>query len=80
MDSAPDAHEAQREIYARMGGAARLSIAFGLSDMARRIALAGIHHRHPEYTDQEVASAWARLALGDDLCREVWPDRPLVKP
>jgi hypothetical protein len=31
-------------------------------------------------SDAEVHTAWARLTLGDDLCREVWPDRALVDP
>ena len=44
------------------------------------MALAGIRRRHPEYTDEQVWWAWARLTLGDDRCREAWPNRPLVDP
>ena len=80
MDTSPEAHRIQSEIYARMGGVARLSVAFELTDATRRITIAGIRHRHPEYTDEQVSSAWARLTLGDDLCQEVWPGRPLVTP
>ena len=80
MDTTAEAHRLQTEIYARMGGTARVSIAFELTEAVRRLALAGIRHRHPEYTDDQVRAAWARLTLGDDLYREVWPDRPLVSP
>jgi hypothetical protein len=80
LDTALDAHRAQAVIYARLGGAGRLAIAFELTETVRQIALAGIRQRHPDYTDREVWAAWARLTLGDALCREVWPDRALVAP
>ena len=79
-DTTADAHARQREIYRAMSGAARLQIAFELSDTSRRLALAGIRGRHPTYTDAQVDQAWARLMLGDALCLAVWPDRPLVDP
>jgi hypothetical protein len=63
-----------------MGGAARVAIAFQLADTTRHLAMAGIRRRHPGYTDEEVTLAWARLTLGDELCRAAWPDRPLVDP
>jgi hypothetical protein len=80
LDTSPEAHRVQGELYARMGPAARLSVAFDLSEAARRMALAGIRRRHPDYTDEQVWCAWARLTLGDDRCREAWPNRPLVDP
>lgn len=79
-DTTADAHQVQSEIYARMGGAARLAIAFQLTDAVRRLALAGIRDRHPLYTDGEVFQAWARLTLGDALVRAAWPDRELIDP
>jgi hypothetical protein len=53
---------------------------FGLGDMTRRTAEAGIRQRHPKYDDEQVMLAWARLLYGDDLVRRAWPDRGLVKP
>jgi hypothetical protein len=79
-DTSMDAHRVQAALYRGMDGATRLAIAFGLSETVRRIAQAGIRHRHPEYTDEQVSAAWARLTLGDALCCEVWPERPLVAP
>jgi hypothetical protein len=63
-----------------MGGAARVGIAFQLADTTRHLAMAGIRRRHPGYTDEEVKLAWARITLGDELCRAAWPHRPLVDP
>jgi hypothetical protein len=63
-----------------MTGQERLAIAFELTEMVRRIASAGIRARHPRYTDEQVFRAWARLTLGDDVLRAMWPDRELVEP
>ena len=79
IDTSPE-YTRQRELYSQMGGAARLTIAFQLSDAVRRLTQAGIRRRHPDYTEEDVRYAWAWLILGDQLCRTVWPDRPLVDP
>jgi hypothetical protein len=63
-----------------MGGRGRVAVAFRLSAMVRRVACAGIRARHPEYVDEQIRLAHARLTLGDTLVRAVWPDRPLVDP
>ncbi len=80
LDTSAEAHRVQRGVYLTMGGAARLAIAFQLTETIRNLAMAGIRHRHRDYTSEEVRLAWARLTLGDDLCRAVWPDQPLVEP
>jgi hypothetical protein len=74
------AHEVQRRIYSQLGGKGRTAIAFRLTDAVRRLALAGIRQRHPDYTEAQVQQAFARLRLGDDLVRAIWPDRALVDP
>lgn len=79
-DTTADAHRVQSEVYAKMGGTARVAVAFQLTEMVRQLALAGIRHRHPDYSDEQVFQAWARLKLGDELVRAVWPDRELVDP
>jgi hypothetical protein len=79
-DTSPEAWEMQNEAYRRMGGTARLAIAMRLTQFARETALAGIRVRHPLYSEDEVHRAFARLRLGDDLVREIWPDRDLVDP
>ena len=80
LDTTAEAHARQRDLYLQMGGAARVAIAFRLSEMVRHVTTAGIRRRHPAYSDMEVHLAWARLTLGDALCRAAWPDRPLVEP
>lgn len=80
LDTSEETHRRQRDIYLKLGGAARAAIAFQLSETIRNLAMAGIRRRHPGYTNEELLRAWARLTLGDDLCRAVWPGRPLVEP
>jgi len=79
-DTSLDAHEAQLDAYRRMGGAARVAVMFRLSESARRWSMAGIRRRHPEYDDFQLRRALARMILGDDLVRRVWPDRELLDP
>jgi hypothetical protein len=80
FDTTPDAYQAQADVYRRLGGRGRLDIMFRLTESVRRIAMAGIRARHPDYTDVQVRQAYTRLQLGDALVREVWPDRPLIDP
>jgi hypothetical protein len=79
-DTTADAHRLQGDIYRRMGGAERLSLTFQLTATVRGLAMAGVRSRHPEYTDDQVLRAWARMTLGDTLVTAVWPDRELVEP
>jgi hypothetical protein len=80
LDTSPSAHELQRDVYIRMGGAGRVAVMFRLTDAMRRLAMAGIRARHPEYDEEQVRRAYARLVLGDTLVRAVWPARELVDP
>ena len=73
-------YELQIEAYRRMGGTARAAVMFRLSDFARRTTMAGIRSRHPDYDDEQVRLALARLCFGDDLVSRAWAGRPLVDP
>jgi hypothetical protein len=79
-DTSADADRAQIEAYRRMGGSGRLLAAFHLNELARLAAVSGIRARHPEYDDEQVRLAYARLVLGDDITREAWPGLGLVDP
>jgi len=80
LDTSPEAHRVQGELYARHGPG-RQTVGRIRPERGRTAdGLAGILRRHPDYTDEQVWSAWARLTLGDDRCREAWPNRPLVDP
>lgn len=79
-DTNPEAQAIQDDIYRRLGGSERLSIALRLGTAARTMALAGIRARHPDYDDNQTRMALARLLFGDTLVRKAWPDRDLVEP
>lgn len=79
-DTSAEAHQAQLAAYRRMGPAARTEVVFRLNELARKAAEAGIRSRHPAYSDAQVRLALARLRLGDELTRAVWPAEPLVDP
>ena len=80
LDTSRSAHEVQRDVYLRMGGAGRVAVMFRLTDAVRRLAMAGIRARHPEYDEELTRRAYARLVLGDAAARAVWPGRELVDP
>ena len=80
LDTTAEAYRAQIEAYRRMGATGRAAVMFRLNDLARKMAIAGIRSRHPEYDDERQRLAFARLTLGDDLVRQLWPDRDLVEP
>ena len=79
-DTTAEAHDLQGQVYRAMDGAERVTIAFALTDMTRRLTEAGLRRRHPGYTDDQVMRARARIMLGDVLTRAVWPNQPLVEP
>ena len=79
-DTSVDADRAQIEAYRRMGGSGRLLAAFHLIELARQAAVSGIRARHPEYDDEQVRLAYARLVLGDEITRAAWPRHDLVDP
>jgi hypothetical protein len=80
LDTNADADRVQLDVYRRMGGSERLATAFRLIELARRAAVTGIRSRHPDYDDEQIRLAYARLVLGDELTREVWPQHDLVAP
>ena len=80
LDTDDEADRVQLDVYRKLGGPGRLAAAFGLNDLARRTALAGIRSRHPHYSDEELRLAYARLVLGDETVRQVWPKHQLVDP
>jgi hypothetical protein len=79
-DTSVVAHNIQRDVYLRLGGRERLAIVFRLNETVRQLSMAGIRARHPQYDEEQVRRAYARLVLGDTLLRAVWRDRELVDP
>ena len=80
LDTSDAAHDVQLEAYRRLGGAGRVSAAFGMSALVRGIAVAGIRQRHPDYDEYRVRRALSRLLWGDAIVRQIWPGEPMVDP
>jgi ABC-type uncharacterized transport system YnjBCD ATPase subunit len=79
-DTDENSYRIQIDIYRRLGAEARARMAAEMSEDARRIALAGIRQRHPEYDGQQARRALFRLLLGDGVVRAMWPGEPPVAP
>jgi hypothetical protein len=80
LDTTPEAHAAQLAVWRRMGPERRLLLALQMSDEIREVALCGIRHRHPDYTEEEARFALFRHLHGHELFVRVWPDAPILPP
>ena len=68
-DTSPDAWRAYLETLRRMTGPERVAKAFDLSEAARATSEAGIRHRHPDWSDEQVQAALMELLIGRALAR-----------
>jgi hypothetical protein len=66
-DTSSEARVVQREAQRRLGGAARLELAFEMSEEARRISIAGLLSRHPGLSGAEARARVLRRILGPAL-------------
>ncbi len=60
-DTTAEAELVQLTAIRAMDGAARLRQAMELSEAMRRLALAGLRVRHPEYSERELIARFAQL-------------------
>jgi hypothetical protein len=72
-DTSKDSALKQTEVLRNMGLPGRAEMTFQLCDNLRQITKAGIRHRHPDYTGQQVTRAYLRLILDKDLFQQVFP-------
>ena len=79
-DTSPDAAERQAAVFRAMTPDQRLALAFQMADDAFDLAVDGVRHRHPTYTERQAWLAAVRLRLGDDSFRSAYPDEPLLAP
>jgi hypothetical protein len=79
-DTSPEAAEILRERMRRMTPSQRIEEGARLCKFARQMMRAGIRMRHPDYEEDQVEMALARLLWGDDLYRKARPDWPLLEP
>ena len=73
-DTLDEAAMVQFEVLKKMGPAKRAELAVQLSNTLRQITEAGVRHRHPEYTDEQVTLAALRLSIGDELFKQAFPN------
>lgn len=75
-DTSPDAWARQFEAYRSIGPEARLRLALEMSEDVRRLALAGIRHRHPDWPEAKAQAALTELLLGRQLAAGARAARP----
>ena len=71
LDTAPDASRRQAEIFRRLSGSERVEMAWRMSDAARELTVAGIRHRHPDWTEAQVHDALLELLHGTEVAEEI---------
>lgn len=76
-DTTSAARKAQLDALRRLSGPDRLELACRMSDDARNVTLAGIRHRHPEWTADAVHSELLRRMLGAELADVVLSSMPV---
>ena len=72
-DTSQAAAQAQAKALRAMGLAGRAELTFRLCDNLRNITIAGIRHRHPNYTDPQIIQVYCRLILPPPLFQQVFP-------
>ena len=70
----------QMAAVAARSRAERLAEWAGLNRAVSKMEADGIRRRHPDYDDQQVLRAQARLRYGDELVAAAWPGEPLLDP
>ncbi len=80
LDTTPEADAVQLGIYRRMTPGARLRAGLELTEISRRLVIAGIRQRHPEYDENQVRLAMIRLWIGPELFCEAYPCEPELAP
>ena len=72
-DTSKEAQLKQLEVLRSLGPAGRLKLTMDLCDNLRNITKAGIRHRHPKYTEQQVTQAYLKLILDKTLFEKIFP-------
>ncbi len=70
-DTTREARKVHLDILRRMSGPERVAMAVEMSETARAVTRAGIRHRHPDWTDEQVHDALLVVLLGRDLADRV---------
>lgn len=63
-DTSPEAAAIHREILRRMTPEQRIKVALDMSESMRNVARAGLRHRHPDLSEEELSRELMRLMYG----------------
>ncbi len=79
-DTSPEAYAVQLELLRRMSPLMRLRKAFALSRHVKRMAMAAIRRRHPEFDDNAVRLKFIEVTYGKTLANDVrrWQKEHMV--
>jgi len=70
-DTTAEAGRVYVAAYASLSGAERVMRAMEMAEEVKSITLAGITHRHPHFTPEQVHREWLRILHGDELAHEL---------
>lgn len=73
-DTTLEAARVQFSIFRKMGMEGRARMTIELSDGLRSIIESGVRQRHPDYDENMVRLAAIRIAIGEKLFRQAYPD------
>lgn len=73
LDTTPEAHQVQVDLFRRMGPEGRLRKALELNELSRKLLAAGVRQRHPDYSIEEVRQAVTRLRLPKEIFSKIAP-------
>lgn len=75
LDTSLDAARRQAEIFRLMSGSERLQMAWRMSEAARELSIAGIRHRYPDWTDEQVHHALLQRLHGPEVAKAIRSSR-----
>ena len=73
-DTTLEAARMQFSILRKMGMEGRARMTIELSNGLRSIIESGVRQRHPDYDENMVRLAALRIAIGEELFRQAYPD------
>jgi len=80
LDTTIEAERIQIEIFRKMKAEQRLKMAISLTQTDRKLLMAGVRKRHPEYNENQIGLAVIRLTLGANLFSTVYPQAKDILP
>lgn len=66
-DTTSEASAIYRASYSRLSGGERVERSMEMAEEAKLVTLAGIRHRNPHFTADDVHRAWLRILHGEAL-------------